>query len=302
MSSSCPSPTKQRTNRKIHFLNDMPCEHQSCESTCVGFTQECGSGGYWCLDPNAQDATNVVTDPCAAQAGTFLGNGDCDSELNIPFCNYDEGDCCESTCGVLNGQTCSGPFPNCVDPIALANAPSSSPSNIPSIEPSFVPSSLPSSLPSSVPSQTPSYSPTIAINPLTKICKANPACNVAYSTFFCGDGWCDEELNTKECGWDGGDCCFETCSNDETSDFPCGSGGFQCKDPDNARAFPDGCKADVPEWVGDGICDKWGYYNTPSCNYDGGDCCEEDCIHGPCLPEFFMCVKGCPAELLFLLG
>jgi hypothetical protein len=134
---------------------------------------------------------------------------------------------------------------------------------------------------------------------LTKACRANPSCGPSP---FCGDGWCDQDLNREECGWDGGDCCFETCTDDETADFECGSGGFQCKDRNYARKVPDECLLDVPfpEWVGDGICDTWGYYNAPRCNYDGGDCCEDTCIHGPC--NTFKCVAACPFEYPWMLG
>jgi hypothetical protein len=36
------------------------------------------------------------------------------------------------------------------------------------------------------------------------------------------------------------------------------------------------CNVDHPEWVGDKWCDS-GTYNTESCGYDGGDCCEGSC-------------------------
>ena len=39
------------------------------------------------------------------------------------------------------------------------------------------------------------------------------------------------------------------------------------------------CESEVEDFyfVGDGWCDDEGGYNTPECNYDGGDCCEETC-------------------------
>jgi hypothetical protein len=53
-----------------------------------------------------------------------------------------------------------------------------------------------------------------------------------------GDGGCDPEYNTKACGWDGGDCCAETC--DETfAYYECGTEvqPFDCKDPDIISVF-----------------------------------------------------------------
>lgn len=38
----------------------------------------------------------------------------------------------------------------------------------------------------------------------------------------------------------------------------------------------DKCEAEFPCYLGDGYCDD-GLYNTPECNYDGGDCCNFTC-------------------------
>jgi len=48
-----------------------------------------------------------------------------------------------------------------------------------------------------------------------------------------GDGGCDPEHNTAACGWDGGDCCRETC-DEKFAYFECGreSQPFSCKNPD----------------------------------------------------------------------
>jgi hypothetical protein len=43
-----------------------------------------------------------------------------------------------------------------------------------------------------------------------------------------------------------------------------------------ANNAPNGCAVSNPEMLGDGNCDG-GTYNTESCNYDGGDCCDSDC-------------------------
>jgi len=47
-----------------------------------------------------------------------------------------------------------------------------------------------------------------------------------------GDGGCDPDYNTEACGWDGGDCCKETC-DDEYGYYKCGRDAqpFDCRDP-----------------------------------------------------------------------
>jgi len=47
-----------------------------------------------------------------------------------------------------------------------------------------------------------------------------------------GDGGCDPDYNTEACGWDGGDCCKETC-DEELGYYECGRDAqpFDCKDP-----------------------------------------------------------------------
>merc|ERR1711976_896101 len=74
------------------------------------------------------------------------------------------------------------------------------------------------------------------------------------------DGYCDDENNTPECEFDGGDCC----DNDQDDwDFYCND--CECLDQG-------GCA--VPEWFADGYCDDEN--NTPECDFDGGDCCDND--------------------------
>lgn len=55
-----------------------------------------------------------------------------------------------------------------------------------------------------------------------------------------GDGWCDDyslskegtlfDLNSQMCGFDGGDCCIQSC-NRSASIYGCRISGLQCKDP-----------------------------------------------------------------------
>ena len=74
---------------------------------------------------------------------------------------------------------------------------------------------------------------------------------------FISDGYCNDETNIVECGYDGGDCCG-SCINTE-----------YCL---NCTCIDDTIGDGVPNaLVGDGICND--ETNNPGCNYDGGDCC-----------------------------
>ncbi|CAN0387633.1 unnamed protein product, partial [Pylaiella littoralis] len=48
-----------------------------------------------------------------------------------------------------------------------------------------------------------------------------------------GNGYCDQDNNKAECGWDGGDCCPCTCESEWDDDWVCSAdgSGFDCKDP-----------------------------------------------------------------------
>ena len=52
-------------------------------------------------------------------------------------------------------------------------------------------------------------------------------CQVTHPEYI-GDGYCDgDEFNTEECGYDGGDCCADTC---EDARYDCGDNGYECLD------------------------------------------------------------------------
>ena len=58
-----------------------------------------------------------------------------------------------------------------------------------------------------------------------------PDCMVADSSYI-GDGYCDlyAPYNTKDCGWDGGDCCESTCVDGAET---CDDSSYFCLDPDS---------------------------------------------------------------------
>lgn len=50
-----------------------------------------------------------------------------------------------------------------------------------------------------------------------------------------------------------------------------------CEDGYKAVDGLPGCCVPEPSYHGDGACDADAPYNTPLCNFDGGDCCRETC-------------------------
>ena len=90
--------------------------------------------------------------------------------------------------------------------------------------------------------------------------------NDVLTSEFYGDAYCDlgTEFNTAACGWDGGDCCRQSC---ESTDFIlCGDNGYECIDP----AYSNGVE-DFTTITG-GLCDDAGpdYCTIPTqftCEY-----------------------------------
>merc|ERR1712151_317913 len=74
---------------------------------------------------------------------------------------------------------------------------------------------------------------------------------------FVGDGNCDDENNSKNCGWDKGDCCGVVKKAYCTV--------CKCLDP----GYVPSCG--LPDYKGDGNCDDEN--NNCGCAFDGGDCC-----------------------------
>ena len=90
------------------------------------------------------------------------------------------------------------------------------------------------------------------------------------------DGYCDDINNTPDCGYDGGDCCPgdnpEESWNQFCSDCECLTDGE--KTTTSASATTTANSQCQFEWISDNYCDD--INNIPECNYDGGDCCQED--------------------------
>jgi len=86
-----------------------------------------------------------------------------------------------------------------------------------------------------------------------------------------GDNICDDRNNNPECEMDGGDCC---------QDEPVAGWDQYCSDcfcieiPETTEG-PFEC---IDQWIGDSLCDDQN--NNPECDFDGGDCCQEDAADG----------------------
>ena len=199
-----------------------------CEETCEeSASYECGVAGYFCIDPeyrnNSTSAPVVAPTPspfsfptpapasnsnssstCSVSNSGWIGDGYCDSVsggYNTAGCDYDGGDCCEETCQDSDFN-CGVVGYHCIDPV-YSNMTSS---------PTYAP--------------TPTPAPSVAVS----LPPVSASCNVP-SPSYIGDGYCDSygDYNTAACGYDGGDCCEETCQD---SDFNCGVVGYHCVNPD----------------------------------------------------------------------
>ena len=91
-----------------------------------------------------------------------------------------------------------------------------------------------------------------------------PTTNECERPDWVGDDYCDDETNNAACNWDGGDCC-----NNDKPDWRKFCKVCECLDPDESAGT---CVK--PEWRGDTYCDD--ETNNPVCNWDGGDCCNND--------------------------
>ncbi|CAN0328463.1 unnamed protein product [Ectocarpus sp. 6 AP-2014] len=233
--------------------NTPQCDYDGgdcCSCTCVDNELECGSLGFQCIDPAAEcvDDDSFTVDFVENCSLEFLGNGFCDDENNNALCGYDGGDCCECTCILPDETSGFGDFAGCDAGFAC-------------IDPE---------------------APCVNDDDIT-------VDNVEDCPFTVtiGDGFCQVELNTPACHYDGGDCCSCTCNPDdawvaEGYVMPCADGDFACIDPEATCSGDDDVTIGIfencafPEFRRDQFCDTDN--NVPECDYDGGDCCESTCV------------------------
>jgi hypothetical protein len=136
---------------------------------------------------------------------TERGNGFCQKCLNVEECDWDGGDCCPETCEQVTFDFDDDGVP---DEVLSASC---NPRNMECLMPNrdltnFDCTNTPGLVDETVVSDCNPEDPRV------------------------GNGFCDTDLNFKECGYDGGDCCLFSCL---TSYGPfCAWDKMDCKDPE----------------------------------------------------------------------
>ena len=300
-----------------------------CADTCVDSSSFlCGEdSAYYCLNPDSD------TSHCNVGFDSRLGDGKCDTAgyYNTMACGWDGGDCCESTCRnpIVNltlGCTAGGSF-DCDYFMGLNNETLNYTCRALENFHNFDCSGCLLCEP--------------PCNEYSKVC-LDPAATDFGSCQFqgqgAGDGVCDDYggYNTKACGWDGGDCCDDTCTDPQNfggcfdtnpfncdyyvdtygfncsflaaSGFNCGgctrcaepctfdSANKVCRNPKSNDTIVDQCTVAFPEYIGDDLCDQAGQYNTEACNWDGGDCCRLSCLANHANVDGVVMANNCNAS------
>eukprot|EP00904_Undaria_pinnatifida_P003217 jgi/Undpi1/12897/HiC_scaffold_7.g02563.m1 len=170
-----------------------------------------------------------------------MGDGVCDTLNNNAECGYDGGDCCECTCIVDSLYPCDEEqYYECLDP----NAPCHGYENFAYTE-----------------HDEDDYLADIGSYYFSP-------CTVG----SIGDGECDNENNSEECGYDGGDCCECACVS--TTFHDCGVDGFSCLDPNSGCALVEaGTKTTITASAN-------AYDVRPGAAYSNSGCMEDGCTPG----------------------
>ena len=129
-----------------------------------------------------------------------------------------------------------------------------------------------------------------------------------------GDGFCDVDdddgtpLNTANCTWDGGDCCYETCVGGGCEDIDVSHDDYLCLDPEVVSFCPNSCnRTDHCRTIGDGTCnaDSDGLgelLNSFDCDWDGGDCCPATCVGPDCVIDYALCLDPDETRLELIIA
>jgi len=244
-------------------MHSMAADESPCSSNIV----------YDCLDPEASDY-GAVSD-CAVASPSWLGDAYCDASggYNTAACNWDNGDCCASTCLQESNFYACGTTASyvCLDPNSTER--SSLPVDCNITFPSWVADGYCDELQGGYNTLRCGWD---GGDCCASTCSDGDTWTCGSSEYFCkdpiasdtseltcatdipsnvGDGYCDhtEGLNIKSCDWDGGDCCESTC--DSSAEYYCGTIGYHCVDP---KAEEGGvCVGNTTAYYADGYCDHY---------------------------------------------
>ena len=99
-----------------------------------------------------------------------------------------------------------------------------------------------------------------------------------------GNGFCNDETNSPDCNYDGGDCCVVNANTNSCSECVC--------------HLIETCAAGYHPLVGNGFCND--DTNIAECDYDGGDCCvnvnTDSCSDCNCLASGVITSPGFPGN------
>jgi hypothetical protein len=189
-----------------------------CAASCVG--SKCGVYGYDCKDPSMY---------------TGGGDGMCSAYHNQAIFEYDGGDCCVGTCVDaeykcgINGFNCKATGLKCSPMYGskLGDGRCDPGNNKPAC--GYDLGDCCESTCSGKCSAFECKDPTVVSVSDTLSCG-----DMVPVVAWVGDGWCDSApYNTALCGYDGGDCCVETCDAENTQ-YGCPNKKFDCVDPAHA--------------------------------------------------------------------
>ncbi|CAN0191986.1 unnamed protein product [Scytosiphon promiscuus] len=152
----------------------------------------------------------------------YLGDGFCDTTNNIADCGYDGGDCCVCTCADGPAYQCGVAGYACVDPAALCVNDDDDDTTVGLFDDSSTSWSYDDSTLSWVDDDA-------FWEGLFDDDSSWPA---SCSPGFFNDNDCDFSNNNEACGYDGGDCCACTCTDNPGTGYQCGEYGYACIDPD----------------------------------------------------------------------